>query len=600
MSLLSDSSLKTLNSSETAEFEVTTHAIAAVMDAEKEEIGAQSDLLGLLLKEQKSLSAVEMFSYLYDEPCQLLPSQARYYKSLLPANPPGPGQQYAFEVDLDRCSGCKACVAACHTLNGLDETETWRDVGILHQPGAVEPFLQHITSACHHCVDPACMKGCPTNAYEKDPITGIVRHLDDQCFGCQYCTLACPYGVPKYHAEKGIVRKCDMCSQRMAHNEAPACVQACPHEAISIAVVDVEDVLADASSNRFLPQTHDASYTKPTTRYKTTRRLTTNLEAGDHHDFYPEHAHVPLIVMLVLIQVSLGGYLAAAICGFTGLVSLENSAVVGMLAIAFLLGQAALGAATLHLGRPFYAFRGVLGVMHSWLSREAVAFCGFSAFSGAASGLAVFSVVRPMIVSYLPMVDTVVSSSMIQTGLWASLMGTILLGALGTFSSVMVYVFTQRAFWNFPMTIARFFGTTILGGLALLLPTVAVLMLSRSDAVFASRLLAVLLIVASSWKLFAEMSWFRYLSDRSLTVCKKSAVLMVGELRAVLMIRVACGIVGGVFVPGVFAAIAEVASPVVLVGLGVIGLIGVVVGELAERALFFQAVIAPKMPGGFR
>ena len=37
--------------------------------------------------------------------------------------------QYAFDVDLDSCSGCKACVSACHSLNGLDEDETWRDVG---------------------------------------------------------------------------------------------------------------------------------------------------------------------------------------------------------------------------------------------------------------------------------------------------------------------------------------------------------------------------------------------------------------------------------------------------------------------------------------
>ena len=58
------------------------------------------------------------------------PHKSRY-RSLLPATPPGPGQQYAFEVDLDRCSGCKACVVACHTLNGLDENETWRDVGLL-------------------------------------------------------------------------------------------------------------------------------------------------------------------------------------------------------------------------------------------------------------------------------------------------------------------------------------------------------------------------------------------------------------------------------------------------------------------------------------
>jgi ferredoxin len=120
---------------------------------------------------------------------------ARYdarYQSLLPATPPAPGQQYAFEVDLDRCSGCKACVVACHTLNGLDENETWRDVGLLIGGSRTAPVMQHVTAACHHCLQPACMIACPVNAYEKDPVTGIVKHLDDQCFGCQYCTMACP------------------------------------------------------------------------------------------------------------------------------------------------------------------------------------------------------------------------------------------------------------------------------------------------------------------------------------------------------------------------------------------------------------------------
>ena len=74
-----------------------------------------------------------------------------------------------------------------------------------------EPYQQTVTTACHHCVEPACLEGCPVLAYEKDAETGIVRHLDDQCIGCQYCVLKCPYDVPKYSAKRGIVRKCDMC-----------------------------------------------------------------------------------------------------------------------------------------------------------------------------------------------------------------------------------------------------------------------------------------------------------------------------------------------------------------------------------------------------
>ena len=54
------------------------------------------------------------------------------YEALIPLARPKPGEQYAFEVDLDACTGCKACVAACHSLNGLDDDETWRTVGLLH------------------------------------------------------------------------------------------------------------------------------------------------------------------------------------------------------------------------------------------------------------------------------------------------------------------------------------------------------------------------------------------------------------------------------------------------------------------------------------
>ena len=199
-------------------------------------LGGGGLLIDSLLTEQGDLSAVERFAQFHEDTIE--PLQGRYYSALLPASPPGPGQQLAFEVDLDRCSGCKACVAACHTLNGLDDGEAWREVGLLVGGTATLPVLQHVTSACHHCLDPACLTACPVDAYEKDPVTGIVKHLDDQCFGCQYCTLACPYDVPKFHAEKGIVRKCDMCSDRLRGGEAPACVQACPHEAIRITVVD--------------------------------------------------------------------------------------------------------------------------------------------------------------------------------------------------------------------------------------------------------------------------------------------------------------------------------------------------------------------------
>jgi NAD-dependent dihydropyrimidine dehydrogenase PreA subunit len=114
-------------------------------------------LLQQYLKEQQRLTAVERFSQRHERDA-LAPGK-RYYPDLMPLERPGPGQQFAFQVDLDACSGCKACVTACHRLNGLDddEGETWRSVGLLHGGTPDAPVQQTVTTACHHCVDPACM-----------------------------------------------------------------------------------------------------------------------------------------------------------------------------------------------------------------------------------------------------------------------------------------------------------------------------------------------------------------------------------------------------------------------------------------------------------
>ena len=163
-------------------------------------------LLAELLAEQQRLQTpVAQFATAHQAGVSFVPQ-------LIPLTKPQPGEQYAFEVDLDSCTGCKACVSACHSLNGLDDEETWRDVGLLVSPSRAHPFTQTVTTACHHCADPACLNGCPVLAYEKDPVTGIVVHLDDQCIGCSYCVLKCPYDVPKFSERRGIVRKCDMCS----------------------------------------------------------------------------------------------------------------------------------------------------------------------------------------------------------------------------------------------------------------------------------------------------------------------------------------------------------------------------------------------------
>ncbi|MGZ8899758.1 MAG: 4Fe-4S dicluster domain-containing protein, partial [Limisphaerales bacterium] len=310
-------------------------------------------LIDALIDEQRSLTAVSRFAQKHER--QEVPLQSKYYRDLLPLSKPVAGEQYAFEVDLDKCSGCKACVAACHSLNGLEDDESWRAVGLLVSDEANLPLQQTVTTACHHCVDPACLNGCPVLAYEKDPVTGIVKHLDDQCIGCQYCVLKCPYEVPQYSKRLGIVRKCDMCTNRLAVGEAPACVQSCPNAAIKITVVNQtvvrEGHLTTNSAESFLPASPDARYTLPTTRYVSAKGLETKLRAADVETLRPAAAHWPLVLMLVLTQAGIGGtwweLIVRSSSGVSSfLFSILNTALIFV----------GLGVSILHLGRPLQSW----------------------------------------------------------------------------------------------------------------------------------------------------------------------------------------------------------------------------------------------------
>jgi Fe-S-cluster-containing dehydrogenase component/DMSO reductase anchor subunit len=562
-------------------------------------------LVASLLEEQQSLTAVDRFSEWHSNSYQSNSTannssfdHARF-RSLLPATPPGADQQYAFEVDLDRCSGCKACVVACHSLNGLDENEAWRDVGLLIGGSHTSAVVQHVTAACHHCLQPACMIACPVNAYEKDPATGIVKHLDDQCFGCQYCTMACPYEVPKYHPGKGIVRKCDMCSGRLAIGEPPACVQSCPHEAITIRVVDKGRVIDDAETSVFLPAAPDPQITLPTTIYKSQRSFPRNLLPADYFRVNPQHAHLPLVVMLVLTQLSVG-----AIC--VGLVMEEflRGSMLDALrplhaATALGFGLLALAASLLHLGRPKYAFRAVLGLRHSWLSREIVAFGVFAVLAAIYSGANFVEVIST---------DAEFSRSWLANVIQWLGWSVAAAGVIAVFCSTMIYVFTQRECWSFLRVGVRFVLTSALLGVAAVWLSILVSTLfTRSDEVFGlvskcGPTLCWALVTFALAKVTWEGTIFRHLWLRQMTPLKRSALLMTGDLSNVTLARYAMGLLGGAILPIMLVQDASSLSPgdnlvqfVVMTGLLFAACL---VGELLERYLFFAACAAPQMPGG--
>ena len=548
-------------------------------------------LIDDLLDEQQLLTPAATFSRKHER--QTLPAQAKYYSDLIPLSSPAPGEQYAFAVDLDGCTGCKACVTACHNLNGLDDDETWRDVGVLFGGTVLEPVQQTITTACHHCVDPGCMNGCPVKAYDKNPVTGIVRHLDDQCIGCQYCIWKCPYDVPKYSKKRGIVRKCDMCSSRLAVGEAPACVQACPNEAITITLVNKERIAHQWKQREsFLPGSPDPDYTLPTTQYRTRKTLPDNLRPGDFFKNKSEHAHLPLVVMLVLTQLSVGAFCTTTILRLFFPLELFRELMPFHSLVALLLGFLALGASTIHLGRPLEAWRSFVGLRTSWLSREIIVFGLFAMLALVYAGLFWLPALSRFV--SIPF-DRELSAAPLQIAFG---IGVAVTGLAGVFSSMMIYRDTRRTFWRTEFAAPKFTGTTLILGPATILFTMT-LQSAFSSAIAAQpvfrqvvSLLSGLVAGVMIAKLLWEFQVFTHLNDHEWTDMKRTALLMAGVLRRVTIPRFICGTLGGIVLPAF-----------VLIGLlpptfaaGILPLSAL--GELLERYLFFSAVIPPKMPGG--
>ncbi len=177
-------------------------------------------------------------------------------------------------IDLDRCTGCQACVFACKAENnvpsvGPDEAARGRVLSwmqVLAEPdeaheGEVKRF---IPKPCMHCEDPPCTKVCPVYATYRNP-EGIVTQIYPRCIGCRFCMAACPYTAKFFNwhlyqqkapgqnpdvslRQAGVVEKCTFCHHRLQKARdlsaaekrpmrpdeyVPACAEACPAKAIA-------------------------------------------------------------------------------------------------------------------------------------------------------------------------------------------------------------------------------------------------------------------------------------------------------------------------------------------------------------------------------
>ncbi|MCC9608161.1 dimethyl sulfoxide reductase anchor subunit [Blastopirellula sp. JC732] len=512
------------------------------------------DLVQFLLEEQQDLTAVERFSQRHADISS--PLMAPMYRELLPAEAPRPGEQYAFEVDLDACSGCKACVVACHNRNGLEPEETWRSVGLLQGEGECAT-VQHVTTACHHCADPGCLRGCPVRAYEKDPVTGIVVHLDDQCIGCKYCTMMCPYDVPQYSEAKGIVRKCDMCRQRLDVGEAPACVQACPNQAIRITLVRQDEARTAGANGEFLDGAAHPSTTNPTTQFVgSTRKI--KLASGDQFSIRQNHGHLPLVALLVFTQLSVGAALAGCLWE-------AHRLALFLIATGFCaIGLAASGA---HLGRPFYGYRVFLGLRTSWLSREAIIFGKYFPAIALATASFWFQMYTPI-------------------GLLLGWAG-VAVGLLGVFCSIMIYVATRRPVWGPIWTGERFGGTVVLLG-------AAAAMAADSGERLLVVPIAIAVIALTATRALLEYRFAAKADDDFANPFTRTKYLQSHSLLALVRARNVLWGLGGVLFPIAWMLENHQVPSIIIAATGFLLLTG---AELLDRFVYFASESTPSMPG---
>ncbi len=187
-----------------------------------------------------------------------------------------PGRKFVMVMDLAKCTNARKCITACQEGHHLPKEHEYIKVYLMQDSEKTAPYW--FPKPCYHCDNPLCVSVCPVGATYKRS-DGIVLVDNDRCIGCKFCMTGCPYSARvfswKHHEEfespvqynpensvpgqEGTVSKCVFCSDRLAENKLPYCVEACPMGVIYFGDIDEDAVTNGAETVLFSELIKDRS-----------------------------------------------------------------------------------------------------------------------------------------------------------------------------------------------------------------------------------------------------------------------------------------------------------------------------------------------------
>jgi menaquinone reductase, iron-sulfur cluster-binding subunit len=199
-------------------------------------------------------------------------------------------RKWGMVIDLDKCTGCGACMVACAAENNValgshelsEQGRVIRWLNLLSFTEGEYPYTRQrlMPTPCQQCDQPPCTAVCPVSATYKNP-EGLVAQIYPRCIGCRFCVNACPYTCkyfnwtsPNFPIEievglnpdvsvrpQGVTEKCSFCDHRLMRGKeqaaaenrelaptdyVPACAEACPAQAIAFG--DLNDPKSQVST----------------------------------------------------------------------------------------------------------------------------------------------------------------------------------------------------------------------------------------------------------------------------------------------------------------------------------------------------------------